>query len=108
MLVLKAIRLVRPKKFFGDIHKFADYGFNKSHSVAYAKLACQMAYLKVYYPLEFYAAILDKATSNDTKFPKIVSEMKQRGIKLLLPSINQSGTAFVPTAKTTSFATEYD
>ena len=87
------------KKVFEDIHKFADYGFNKSHSVAYAKLACQMAYLKVYYPLEFYAAILDKATSNDTKFPKIVSEMKQRGIKLLLPSINQSGTAFVPTAK---------
>lgn len=78
------------KKTFDDIHKFADYGFNKSHSVAYAKLACQMAYLKVHYPLEFYAAILDRTTSSDAKFPQIISEMKERGINLLLPSVNDS------------------
>jgi len=84
------------KKVFDDIHKFADYGFNKSHSVAYAKLSCQMAYLKVYYPLEFYAAILDKATSSDTKFPQIAAEMKARGIRLLLPSLNDSEQSFVP------------
>lgn len=86
-------------KTFADIHKFADYGFNKSHSVAYAKLACQMAYLKTYYPLEFYAAILDKTTNSDTKFPQIVSEMKQIGLKLLLPCVNESSQSFVPKGK---------
>ena len=91
-------KLEDAKRIFDDIHKFADYGFNKSHSVAYAKLACQMAYLKVYYPLEFYAAILDKTTSNDAKFPQIVAEMKASELALLLPSINESEINFTPTA----------
>ena len=87
------------KRIFDDIHKFADYGFNKSHSVAYAKLACQMAYLKAYYPLEFYAAILDKTTSSDQKYPQIVSEIQARGLKLLLPSINESEQTFTPSGQ---------
>ena len=83
------------KKVFSFIEKFADYGFNKSHSVAYAIIACQMAYLKTYYPLEFYAAILETSSSaNDTKFNEYVSEMRKRGISIISPNINQSVKEF--------------
>ena len=83
-------------KVFSLIERFADYGFNKSHSVAYATIACQMAYLKVYYPLEFYAAILETSSSaNDTKFNEYVSEMKKRNISISLPSINESEKEFI-------------
>ena len=83
-------------KVFSLIERFADYGFNKSHSVAYATIACQMAYLKVYYPLEFYAAILETSSSaNDTKFNEYVSEMKKRNISISLPNINESEKKFI-------------
>ena len=82
-------------KVFSLIERFADYGFNKSHSVAYAIIACQMAYLKTYYPLEFYAAILETSSSaNDTKFNEYVSEMRKRNIAILSPNINQSVKEF--------------
>ena len=83
-------------KVFSLIERFADYGFNKSHSVAYATIACQMAYLKVYYPLEFYAAILETSSSaNDAKFNEYVSEMKKRNISIGLPNINESSKEFI-------------
>ncbi len=83
-------------KVFSLIERFADYGFNKSHSVAYATIACQMAYLKIYYPLEFYAAILETSSSaNDTKFNEYVSEMKKRNISITLPNINESEKEFI-------------
>ena len=82
-------------KVFSLIERFADYGFNKSHSVAYAIIACQMAYLKTYYPLEFYAAILETSSSaNDTKFNEYVSEMKKRNISIVSPNINKSVKEF--------------
>ena len=84
------------KKVFNFIKKFANYGFNKSHSVVYAVIACQMAYLKYYYPLEFYAAILETSSStSDTKFNEYVSEMKQRNYAIISPNINQSGKQFI-------------
>ena len=83
------------KKVFDNILKFANYGFNKSHSVVYSKIACIMAYLKATYPLEFYASILlTSSSNNDTKFQEYVSEMKSRGIKLLPPDINKSINRF--------------
>ena len=82
-------------RVFSLIERFADYGFNKSHSVAYAIIACQMAYLKVYYPLEFYAAILETSSSaNDTKFNEYVTEMKKRNISIISPNINLSMKEF--------------
>ena len=82
-------------KVFSLIERFADYGFNKSHSVAYAIIACQMAYLKTYYPFEFYAAILETSSSaNDTKFNEYVSEMKKRNISIISPNINLSAKEF--------------
>ena len=84
------------KKVFDTIKKFANYGFNKSHSVVYSVIACQMAYLKVYYPLEFYASILETSSStNDSKFNEYVSEMKKRNIMILSPNINQSMKEFI-------------
>ena len=80
---------------YDHILKFAHYGFNKSHSVGYATIACQMAYLKANYPLEFYASILRMgASSSDSKFNDYAQEMKYRGIKLYPPSINKSTLAF--------------
>ena len=84
------------KKVFDTIKKFANYGFNKSHSVVYSVIACQMAYLKYYYPLEFYAAILETSSStSDSKFNEYISEMKQRNIAIISPNINYSSKDFV-------------
>ncbi len=77
-------------EIFNHIAKFADYGFNKSHSVAYAVLTCRMAYLKANYPLEFYSAILETGSTSETKFGEYILEMKKRNIKVLPPSINNS------------------
>ena len=78
------------------IFKFADYGFNKSHAVAYGILASQMAYLKCHYPLEFYCAILDGTSSNDPKFPALTNEIKQARIGFALPSVNLAHVRFIP------------
>ena len=83
-------------QIFESIKKFSKYAFNKSHSVAYSTIACQMAYLKAFYPLEFYAAILETSSSaNDTKFNEYVSEMKKRNISIIPPSINNSVKEFL-------------
>ena len=83
-------------KVFDLIERFANYGFNKSHSVAYSIIACSMAYLKAYYPLEFYSAILETSSStNDAKFNEYVSEMKKRDIKIVAPNINLSEKEFI-------------
>ncbi len=84
------------KKVFADILKFAEYGFNKSHSVVYSIIACRMAYLKAHYPLEFYVSLLGgSAATSDSKFSDYVSEMNSLGIKVLPPSINYSDGNFV-------------
>ena len=76
------------------IYEFADYGFNKSHALVYAVLACQMAYLKANYPKEFFAAILDQTSTKDSKFAEMLSEMKAMHLKLSLPDVNKSSTIF--------------
>ena len=83
-------------QMFNNILKFANYGFNKSHAVVYAIIACRMAYLKYHYPLEFYAAILTISSGGtDAKFGDYVSELKKRKLKVLLPDINKSDKHFV-------------
>ncbi len=84
------------EKMFNDILKFGNYGFNKSHAVVYAILACRMAYLKYYYPLEFYTSILSITSGeNDTKFSEYVSEIKSRNLKVYPPDINKSKDTFI-------------
>ncbi len=81
-------------ELFDLIVKFAGYGFNKSHSAAYAMITFYTSYLKYYYPTEFMAAILTLEKSNTDKVVKYVDELKQMGIRLLPPDINKSGLVF--------------
>ncbi|EAH8850123.1 DNA polymerase III subunit alpha [Campylobacter lari] len=82
---------------FELILKFAEYGFNKSHSAAYALITFQTAYLKTYYPSEFMAALLTSEESNVDKVAKYIEEMKRMNIKLLPPSINKAQREFSAT-----------
>jgi len=86
----------RQKAFdlFDLIVKFAGYGFNKSHSAAYAMITFYTSYLKYYYPTEFMAAILTLEKNNTDKVVKYVDEVKKMGMKLLPPDINKSGLVF--------------
>src|SRR3712207_6536874 len=76
--------------------QFADYGFNRSHSVAYAYLSFQTAYLKAHYPEHFYAAVLSNELENTGKVLKYINELRGQGIKLLPPDVNESGAGFTP------------
>ena len=84
------------RKVYDLIYKFADYGFNKSHAVAYGMLTCQMAYLKAHYPLAFYCSILDGTSVGDPKFAPLVSEIKSESIRFYIPSVNESSYRFIP------------
>ena len=75
------------EEVFDLIYRFANYGFNRSHAYAYAKLASQMAYLKLHYPAYFYSAVLD----NGNRFSDVVAEIRSRKINLKLPDINKAG-----------------
>ena len=84
-------------KLFEAILKFANYGFNKSHSAVYAIFACRMAWLKYYYRQEFYTALLSSvAGGNDAKFSKFLAEFKLLNISVKVPDINKSREIFVP------------
>ncbi|MFZ6017461.1 MAG: DNA polymerase III subunit alpha [Nitrospirota bacterium] len=73
---------------------FAEYGFNKSHSAAYAYLTYQTAYLKAHYPVEFMAATLSADMDNTDKIVKSINECREMGIEILPPDINHSGQEF--------------
>ena len=77
-------------KIFNLIEKFANYGFNKSHSVAYGYVAYWLAYLKANYPLEFFSALLSNEQGSDSSKINCIQEGKKYGVKLLPPSINYS------------------
>ena len=77
------------------IEKFANYGFNKSHAVAYAMLSYQLAYLKANYPTAFFTALFQNASAKSAKLQDYLVEARQLGIKILPPSINHSFADFV-------------
>ena len=79
---------------FDLILKFAGYGFNKSHSAAYAMITFYTSFLKHYYPTEFMAAIFTLEKNNTDKVVRYVDEVKHMGMKLLPPDINKSGLVF--------------
>ena len=85
------------EELFGQMKTFAEYGFNKSHSTAYAYLAYQTAYLKAHYPVYFMSAHLSSEADKTTTSSKIIqyiSESKKMGIDILPPDINQSRETF--------------
>jgi DNA polymerase-3 subunit alpha len=79
---------------FDACAKFAEYGFNKSHSAPYALLTYQTAYLKANYPVEFLAASMTLDMGNTDKLSEFRAEAERLGIKVVPPSINRSGVAF--------------
>ena len=75
----------KAERIFDLMAEFAGYGFNKSHSCAYALLAYQTAYLKTHYPVEFMAALLTSETGNTEKVVKYINEARGMGITVLPP-----------------------
>ncbi|MFH0925089.1 MAG: DNA polymerase III subunit alpha [bacterium] len=82
------------KKIFDLMAYFAGYGFNKSHSAAYAQITYQTAYLKAHYPVEFMAALLTSEIDNTDKIVRYISECKEMGIEVLPPDVNISISDF--------------
>ena len=77
---------------YGYIEQFADYGFNRSHAVAYSKVAYQLAYIKANYPASFFAAIMRSSSKDKNK--SFVTESKQYDVNLLRPDVNNSFYSF--------------
>jgi DNA polymerase III subunit alpha len=84
------------EKIFDLMAQFAGYGFNKSHSAAYALLAYHTAYLKTHYPVEFMAALLTSVTGNTDDVVKYINECREMGIAVEAPDINVSDATFTP------------
>jgi len=82
---------------------FAGYGFNKSHSAAYAVLAVQTAWLKVYWPTAFLAAAMTSEMNNTTRVVALVDEARRMGIEVLPPDVGNCGVDFVPEAGAVRF-----
>lgn len=82
------------EKLFGLIEKFGGYGFNKSHSAAYAMIAYQTAYLKAHYPVQFMCALLTQDMGNQDKTIKNIAECRTMGIQILPPDVNESHADF--------------
>jgi len=78
------------KKVFDLILNFANYGFNRAHSVAYSIIAYKMAYLKAKYPKYFFSSLLTSVIGSEVKTKEYINEARSRGIKILLPDINKS------------------
>jgi DNA polymerase-3 subunit alpha len=94
--VERGIKKEKAQQIFSLMAQFADYGFNRSHSVAYAYLAYQTAYLKAHFPEHFYAAVLSNEIQDTTKVFKYSTELRGQGIRLLPPDVNESGAGFTP------------
>jgi DNA polymerase-3 subunit alpha len=81
---------VKAIALFELMEKFAEYGFNKSHAVAYSVISYQTAFLKHYYPAQFFAALLGTEINNKEKITSYIQEAKNNGISILPPDVNES------------------
>ena len=93
----------KAEEVFNHMEKFAGYGFNKSHSAAYAYLAYVTAYLKANYNVEFMSALLTSETGNTAKVVRYINECRERKIPVLQPSVNISDLNFTPTEQSIRF-----
>jgi len=97
----RGIKEQTAESIFNQMAKFAGYGFNKSHSAAYALVAYQTAYLKTHFGAEFMAALLTSETGNQEKVSQYVYECRRMGHKVLSPDVNESGSEFLVTPEGT-------
>src|SRR5579864_1001876 len=100
---MRKVPAKKAEKIFDLMAEFAGYGFNKSHSCAYALLAYQTAYLKTHYPVEFMAALLTSETGNTEKVVKYINEARGMGIRVLPPDVHQSSLYFTPVGEDIRF-----
>ncbi|MEW6068025.1 MAG: DNA polymerase III subunit alpha [Nitrospirota bacterium] len=96
----------KANKIFDLMAYFAEYGFNKSHSAAYAYVAYQTAFLKAHYPVEFMTATLSVDMDNTDKVVKLIAACRDMGITILPPDINRSGKEFKVRGNSISFGLE--
>ena len=82
------------KELFAQILKFAGYGFNRSHAVAYSMVAYKMVYLKVHYPLYFYTNLLTNVIGVESKLNEYIREVRSVKIEVVKPDINESEDVF--------------
>ena len=82
------------ERIFDEMTAFASYAFNKSHAAAYAVVAVQTAWLKLHYPVEFMAALMNSMPGNTTKIAYYIQALRKRGIPVLPPDINHSQEKF--------------
>lgn len=92
--VANGVESAKANHIFDLMAKFAEYGFNKSHSAAYALIAYQTAYLKSHYPVEFMAALLNSFLSSSDQVVKLINVCARMDIRILPPDVNESGRAF--------------
>ncbi len=90
-------------ELFGLIEKFAGYGFNKSHSVAYGAIAYQTAYLKAHYPQEFMAALLSCGMESSERISEHTEDARRMGINVMPPDVNASDVEFSVVGEEISF-----
>src|SRR6185437_1065491 len=90
----RGLAQVKAETIFDLMAKFAEYGFNKSHSAAYGVLTYQTAYLKTYYPAEFMAALMTTEMDNTEKITKYINDSRSHGIPVLPPDANFSQKRF--------------
>ena len=93
---VNAIEAKIADSIFDILNKFAGYGFNKSHSAAYAILSYQTGYLKANFPVQFMAAMLSSELGNSEKVSHFVAECEAMGLKVLGPDVNESRDMFTP------------
>jgi DNA polymerase-3 subunit alpha len=93
--VENGIDSVKSNRIFDLMAKFAEYGFNKSHSAAYALIAYQTAWLKAHYPVEFMAALMNSFLNNSDQIVKMINQCAQMDILILPPDVNESGMTFL-------------
>ncbi|MHB8766282.1 MAG: DNA polymerase III subunit alpha, partial [Deferrisomatales bacterium] len=90
----KRLDPAKAEKIFDLMAKFAEYGFNKSHSAAYALITYQTAYLKAHHPVEFMSALLTADRSNSDKVRKDIEECRRMELEVLPPDVNESDLYF--------------
>jgi DNA polymerase-3 subunit alpha len=93
----------KAESIFKLMAQFADYGFNRSHSIAYAYLAFQTAYLKAHHPAHFYASVLSHEADDSAKVYKYSTELRSMGLRLLPPDVNESDDGFTPSDEAVRF-----
>src|SRR5579862_5706767 len=97
------VAVTKAQKLWDLVEQFAGYGFNKSHSAAYALVAYHTVYLKTHYPVEFMSALLTAEIGNQDKLTRYLAECKDMGIGILPPDVNASDLVFTPDDKSIRF-----